>query len=97
VKRYVLSRAAAADLGAIWEYTAETWSADQAERYILSIRDALDALAAGRKLGRSVEDIRPGYSCLAVGSHMIFYRVIEKGSIHVVRILHRRMDFTSRL
>lgn len=96
MKRYVLSRAAEADLGAIWDYTAETWSLEQAERYVLLVRGALEALAAGTKTGRSAEEIRPGYACLAVGSHMI-YRLIDNDVIHVVRILHRRMDFASRL
>jgi toxin ParE1/3/4 len=97
VKRYVLSRAAEADLGSIWDYTAETWSMQQAERYLLGIGDALEALASGTRTGKSAEDVRSGYAALAVGSHLIFYRRIENDVIHVVRILHRRMDFASHL
>ncbi len=37
---YVLSSAAQADLGHIWDYSARTWGEDQADRYVLGIRDA---------------------------------------------------------
>lgn len=85
-----LSPAAAADLDAIWEYTAEQWSADQADRYIDEIRDACRALAAGRKRGRAA-DVRPGYLTYALSAHMIYFRDRDNG-IEVIRILHQRMD-----
>ena len=93
---YILSPAARADLDSIWEYTAETWGLDQAERYIFDIRTACEALASGRKKGRSAEDIRTGYRKLAVGSHLLFFRVTGEGVIDVIRILHQRMDLPSR-
>jgi toxin ParE1/3/4 len=37
---YVLSPAAGADLEQIWDYTAERWGQEQAERYVRAIRDA---------------------------------------------------------
>jgi toxin ParE1/3/4 len=40
---YVLSPRAQADLDEIWEYTAERWDEDQANRYILDIRDAISS------------------------------------------------------
>jgi toxin ParE1/3/4 len=36
----VLSPAAAADLREIWDYTARNWGSEQADRYVLGIRDA---------------------------------------------------------
>jgi toxin ParE1/3/4 len=71
---YFFSPAAQADLGNIWDYTARHWGAEQADRYVLAIRDACAALAAGDKKGRSIDAIRPGYCKLAVGSHFLFYR-----------------------
>jgi toxin ParE1/3/4 len=44
---YLLSPAAQADLGQIWDYSAQTWGEDQADRYVLGIRDACQALANG--------------------------------------------------
>lgn len=94
---YLLSPAAQADLSDIWDYSARTWGTEQADRYILAIRDACKALAAGRKRGRPIDDIRPGYRKFAVQSHFLFYRVTDTGLIDVVRILHQRMDVVAHL
>ena len=92
MSRFILSPRARGDLDAIWDYTVRTWSLDQAERYVLGIRDACEALAAGRRQGRSAEEIRAGYRKLAVGAHLLFYRMTEDGDVDIVRILHRSMD-----
>ena len=94
---YLLSRAAQADLDGIWDYTEQTWSAEQAELYPATIRDACLALATGRRTGKPAERFKPGYFMKAVGSHYIFYTVTEDGLIQVIRILHQRMDVASRL
>ena len=97
MKGYVLSPAAQADLSQIWDYSARNWDAEQADRYILAIRDACEAVADGRRQGRPIDDIRPGYRKLAVASHCLFYRITDAGLIDVIRILHQRMDVASRL
>ena len=94
---YLLSPAAQNDLDDIWDYTVNVWGVAQAEEYILSIRDACEALTEGRKQGRSIDEIRQGYRKLAVGSHFLFYRLTDTGEIDVIRILHQRMDFPSRI
>lgn len=94
---YLLSPAAQADLSEIWDYSARNWGREQANRYVLRIREACEALAEGRRQGRAIDDIRPGYRKLAVQSHVLFYRLTEAGLIDVVRILHQRMDMASRL
>jgi toxin ParE1/3/4 len=95
--RHLLSPAAQADLDGIWDYTARVWGESQAERYVLAIRAACEALATGKRRGRPIDGIRPGYRKLAVGSHHLYYRVTDQGLIDVVRILHRRMDVPARL
>jgi len=95
---YLLSPAARADLEAIWDSTTERWGPAQAERYFLTIRDARDAreaLAAGRKQGGAVDDIRPGYRKLVVGSHSLFFRTNDAGLVEVICILHQRMEVPS--
>jgi toxin ParE1/3/4 len=76
---------------------ARNWGTDQAARYILGIRDACQALADSRRQERPIDDIRPGYWKLAVGSHVLFYRVAEAGLIDVIRILHQRMHVAAHL
>ncbi len=93
---YVLRPAAQADLDNIWDYTEENWSSEQAERYLEMIRDECKALGSGVTIGRSASNFRAGYFKLPVGSHFIFYKKVD-GVIHVMRVLHPRMDLTSRL
>ena len=94
---FVLSPAARADLGLIWDYTAERWGPDQAEQYVLGMRNACRELSAGTRQGRPADDVRAGYRKAAVGSHILFYRVRDDGAIDIVRILHRRMDVLRHL
>lgn len=89
------SPAAAADIGAIWDYTAETWGMDQADRYVDDISAACTALASGERVGRKV-DVRDGYLKYPVGRHLIFYRQNGPGII-VIRVLHQSMDVERHL
>jgi toxin ParE1/3/4 len=97
VSAFLLSPAARADLGEIWDYTAGRWGTEQAERYVRDITEACQALADERREGRSIDDVRPGYFKLAVGSHFLFYRFTDARVVDVVRILHQRMDIAARL
>lgn len=90
MNRVAFSPAAIADMDGIWDYTAETWGVDQADRYTDDIRDACHALAKGLKKGRSV-DVRDGYLKYAVGKHLVFFVTVDNG-IAVIRILHQQMD-----
>jgi toxin ParE1/3/4 len=96
MNRTRFSPAAQDDLSAIWDYTVHNWGVAQAERYILGIREACEALADGRRKGRLADDIRPGYRKLPVGSHVLFFRITDGGDIDVVRILHQKMDVAGR-
>lgn len=95
MKTLRFTRAAVADLDAIWDYTAEHWSLDQADRYTDAIRDACQELAAGTVQDRLV-DVRAGYRKLRTGSHVIYHR--DQGeALEVVRILHMRQDVAQHL
>ncbi|MEP3298277.1 MAG: type II toxin-antitoxin system RelE/ParE family toxin [Pseudoruegeria sp.] len=90
MNRVTFSPAAIADIDGIWDYTAETWGLDQADRYTDDIRDACDDLAAGTKQGRTA-DIRDGYLKYSVGKHFVFF-IRTGGGIAVIRVLHQQMD-----
>ncbi len=96
MERYVLSTKAESDLNEIWDYTEQQWNRAQAERYLTEIQQAMEMLVEHPHLGRRCDDIKFEYNKLAVGSHVIFYKIgaIE---IDVIRILHQRMDFQRRL
>jgi toxin ParE1/3/4 len=94
---YLLSPAAQTDLQDIWDYTVGEWGEARAERYVLAIRAACEAVAARQREGRPIDDIRSGYRKLAVRSHFLFYRMTGRGQIDIVRVLHQRMDAPGRL
>jgi len=79
------------DLRAIWDYTEETWSATQADRYIREIEAAFRLLGERPRIGREMSWLGDGYRHWPVGSHTIFYRVLDD-AVEIIRILHARMD-----
>lgn len=90
MKSLTFSPAAEADLEKIWDYSAENWGPDQADRYTDEIRDACQMAASGEKRGRLV-DVRPGYLKISSGSHMVYFH--EEGDrLEIIRILHGKQD-----
>ena len=96
MSRFVLSPRAQTDLNDIWDYTAQRWGIDQAERYLRRIAEAVDLIAETPERGRNCGHVREGYRKYPVGSHVLFYREMSAG-IDVVRILHQQMDFDRHL
>lgn len=94
---YILSPAARADIEQIWDYTAGRWGEEQAERYVLAIRDTCQELAKGTRQSRAACDIREGYRKTAIGSHILFFRRTDTSLVDIVRILHQRMDIIRHL
>lgn len=87
--------AAISDLDKIWDYTAEHWGIDQAERYTDDIHTACYELSEGIKVGRSA-NILDNYLKYSIGRHLVFFRKFETG-IEIIRILHQSMDFERHL
>lgn len=95
MKALEFSPAAKADLGHIWDYSADHWGADQADLYTTEIMSCCRDLASGVKRGRVV-DVRSGYLKYAVGVHMVYFRE-DRGCVGVVRILHQKQDVSINL
>ncbi|MDE2711760.1 MAG: type II toxin-antitoxin system RelE/ParE family toxin [Acidobacteriota bacterium] len=88
---YRLTRRAAADLDAVFEYTAERFGLAQARSYFQSLHACCERLADNPRLGRSAESLATGLRRYEFRSHVVFY-LEESGRIVVVRVLHERMD-----
>ena len=95
--RLLFSPAAQNDIENIYDYTLQTWGADQAQSYIGQLRDACNGLQSGKLKGRDASDIRQGYLKRTCGSHLIFYRYRNSQILEVIRILHQRMDIGAHL
>ncbi|MEM1379526.1 MAG: type II toxin-antitoxin system RelE/ParE family toxin [Pseudomonadota bacterium] len=82
------------DLEAIWDYTAETWSLDQAETYLRALSEALDRLAENPLLYPERKELNPSVRIKPFKSHIILYR-IDGETIDVIRVRHGREDWFS--
>ncbi|MEM7569231.1 MAG: type II toxin-antitoxin system RelE/ParE family toxin [Pseudomonadota bacterium] len=87
---YTLTPGAEADLEGIWDYSADTWSIAQANKYIDQLVVHFEALADKPGLAAPCEHIRAGYRYVHAERHVIYLRTTESG-IEIVRILHDRM------
>ena len=95
---FKISNEAQSDLENIWLYTFETWSIEQADRYIELIVDEIEYLADNPKTGKDFSSVRKGYFSSKVKFHFIFYKINQKGElIEIIRILHQQMDIENRL
>lgn len=93
-----LSRKAIADLDGIWDYTAQTWSEDQAVTYYRQIYTSIQRLnSLPVLLEKKYDVIKNGLMGFKVGRHIIFYKKHSDGSIWVDRILHEKMDYQRHL
>jgi len=89
-KRFRLSPLAEADLGAIWLYTFQNWSMEQADTYHNNLVSAFEGLAAGTKRGRPA-DVLADFQKYPCGSHVIYFLDYAE-HLDIIRILHQRQD-----
>ncbi|WP_100614338.1 type II toxin-antitoxin system RelE/ParE family toxin [Confluentibacter citreus] len=94
---YRISKQAIDDLNAIWIYTFNKWSKEQADRYYDLIIEEIEFIADNYLIGKSAEQTRKNYRVTKIKSHLIFYRKIENEIVEIVRILHQRMDVKKQL
>ena len=85
------------DLGAIWNYTADAWSEEQADKYYRTLIDSFQLLADRPQFGKAYDEILVGLRGLPCEKHVIFYRPAESDLIEIIRILHGRMDLKRRV
>lgn len=91
MKRFDLSREAAADLNGIVEYTVARWGKSQARVYVDALQGRLTELAHQPRVGRQRDELAEGLLSFPFESHIIFYRHAQFG-ITVIRIPRKRQD-----
>ena len=94
--KFKLTNKAVEDLSAIWQYTCDTWSERQADKYYLLLIKSCEELAASPKLGKSYNEIAPGILGFIAYRHLIFFRKISDKEIEVIRILHGQMNLKNK-
>ncbi len=81
----------------IGDDTRDRWSKLQAERYLRQILGMIAEIGRHPLSGSQIDWLRSGYRRRRVGSHLIFYIVLEDGMVEVIRILHERTDVFRQL
>lgn len=92
--KYDITKEAIEDLHKIWDYTVDTWSEDQADKYYATLESAFAEIAtAPENTGKPYDEIMPSLRAYQVKRHMVFYSIQENGRALIIRILHEKMDY----
>ncbi|MGR3179995.1 MAG: type II toxin-antitoxin system RelE/ParE family toxin [Candidatus Anammoxibacter sp.] len=79
------------DLKKIWQYSYKNFGEKQADKYYDELITGMENLKDNPHIGVSCDYIRSGYRQYQINRHFIFYRLSNK-KIHIVRVLHERME-----
>ncbi len=94
---YTLTNKAVNDLNTIWDYTYDTWSEYQADKYYQMLLSSCQDIADNPEIGRNYTGITSDLYGLKANRHIIFYRKSIEKPIEITRILHEQMDLKSRV
>ncbi|SHH74929.1 type II toxin-antitoxin system RelE/ParE family toxin [Flavobacterium defluvii] len=94
--KYHLTNKAVEDLADIWNYTFDEWSENQADKYYLLLLSSCQEAAENPNLGKKYDNITEKLLGYKSNEHILFYQIISKDEIEIIRILHRRMDLKSK-
>ena len=94
----LFSNKAVEDLTNIWNYTVETWSEAQADKYYTLLVDTCRQIAdSPHPLGTEYAEIMAELYGYRMGKYIVFYRTISESAVEIERILHERMDLENRI
>ena len=97
MSKYILTNKAVQDLAHIWNYTFDTWSERQADRYYDDILKLCASLPKNPAQGKKYSALVQGLRGVKINKHIVFFRILEPNIIEIERVLHERMDLKSRL
>ncbi len=94
---FKLTNKAVEDLSKIWNYTFETWSEKQADKYFDVLISNCQEVAENPGLGKNYEGISEHLRGMKTNRHIIFFRTLNQNDVEITRTLHERMDLRRRL
>ena len=93
---YRLSPKALIDLDDIWRYTAETWSLDQADRYVDDLVSIFETIASMPTIARERTEFSPPVRIHVHEQQLIVY-TINENHIAILRLLGGRQNWRTIL
>lgn len=97
MSKFIISEKALEDINAIWVYTAQNWTVEQANRYYNLIFDEIEFISNNFEMAQDFGKLRKSYRYSKIKSHLIFFKKNKFNEIEVIRVLHERMDIENRL
>jgi len=94
---YRISNDAIDDLSNIWNYSADQWSENQANKYYKELKSAFEKISENPESGRNFEEMDKIFFGYMINRHIVFYRKHSVEGIEIVRILHERMDIAKQM
>jgi toxin ParE1/3/4 len=79
------------DLKSIARYSEKEWDVERRDLYMTAFQHRFRGLLANPSLGVPRNDFGADYRSMPVGRHIIFYR-LKSENLHILRVLHQRMD-----
>lgn len=92
---YRLAPRARADLRNVWRRSVEHWGRAHADKHFRELLGILDLIAQAPGIARLRKEIDPPVRLHPHGPQLIIYR--DGPPVEIVRILHHRQDWMSRL
>ena len=96
MRKLIISPQALIDVENIFDYTAQTWTFKQAEKYQNSIFARMKDIAKNPLLGETYYFTKGNYRKIKINRHLLFYRY-DQTNCNIVRVLHEKMDLNFRL
>jgi len=85
--KYKLTNKAVSDLANIWDYTIETWSENQAEKYYQQLIMTCQNLADNPEYGKHYFEVKNHLLGYKTGKHIIFYQKVTDSECIISSIL----------
>jgi toxin ParE1/3/4 len=90
--RYRLTQQATSELEAIWAYSAETWSIEQADAYTDELTRLFNMIATFPEMAREYREFSTPVRIHTHKRHVIIY-MVKNDHVLIVRILGGRQDW----
>ena len=94
--RWVIRSAAEIDLSDIWQFGADNWGIEQADRYADGLFSLFDLLSDFPEMARERSEFTPAVRIHPSGAHLVIYRVEGQG-VEIIRILHAHQNLSAYL
>ena len=95
--KYFFTNKAVEDLSNIYEYTYQSWSENQADKYYKELISFCQMLSENPNIGKNYSEIASDIFGFLANRHIIFYRILDINEIEITRIIGANIDLKSRI